>query len=64
MGADSAQLLTHCPPHWGGLTPIANGLLHRWPGVRENTLELLNTMQQYAVCPPACPASLVSLSTD
>ncbi|WWC88583.1 uncharacterized protein L201_003495 [Kwoniella dendrophila CBS 6074] len=43
------ELLTHLPTHWGGLMPIANGLFHRWLGVRENALELLITLQQYPV---------------
>ncbi|WWC62606.1 uncharacterized protein I303_105203 [Kwoniella dejecticola CBS 10117] len=43
------ELLTHLPAHWGGLMPIANGLFHRWVGVRENALELLITLQQYPV---------------
>ncbi|WRT67755.1 uncharacterized protein IL334_004727 [Kwoniella shivajii] len=43
------ELLTHLPAHWGGLMPIANGLFHRWTGVRENALDLLITIQQYPV---------------
>ncbi|WVF69207.1 hypothetical protein IAT40_003983 [Kwoniella sp. CBS 6097] len=43
------ELLTHLPQHWGGLIPIANGLFHRWPGVRENALDVLVTLQQYPV---------------
>ncbi|WWC70797.1 uncharacterized protein I206_104749 [Kwoniella pini CBS 10737] len=43
------ELLTHLPTHWGGLMPIANGLFHRWIGVRETALELLITLQQYPV---------------
>ncbi|OCF42058.1 hypothetical protein I317_04145 [Kwoniella heveanensis CBS 569] len=43
------ELLTHLPSHWGGLIPIANGLFHRWPGVRENALDVLVTLQQYPV---------------
>jgi len=43
------QLLTLLPPHYGGLMPVANGLFHRWPGVRENALELLTTIQLYPV---------------
>ncbi|WVR06325.1 hypothetical protein IAU60_003356 [Kwoniella sp. DSM 27419] len=43
------ELLTHLPAHWGGLLPIANGLFHRWPGVREHTLDLLVTLQQYPI---------------
>ncbi|WVQ96709.1 hypothetical protein IAU59_003816 [Kwoniella sp. CBS 9459] len=43
------ELLTHLPLHWGGLIPVANGLFHRWPGVRENALNVLITLQQYPV---------------
>ncbi|ORY28496.1 putative cell polarity protein [Naematelia encephala] len=43
------ELLTYLPGHWGGLMPIANGLFHRWPQVRENALELLTTIQLYPV---------------
>ena len=43
------QLLTFLPPHWGGLMPVANGLFHRWPIVREHTLEILATLQQFPV---------------
>ena len=29
--------------------PIANGLFHRWPGVREAAIEVLQNLQQYPV---------------
>jgi hypothetical protein len=29
--------------------PVANGLFHRWTGVRENALELLTTLQHFPV---------------
>jgi hypothetical protein len=35
------------PPHLGGITPIAIGLYHRWPSVRESTMELLDTIKQF-----------------
>ncbi|ODN98332.1 hypothetical protein L198_03576 [Cryptococcus wingfieldii CBS 7118] len=43
------ELLTHLPPHGGGIMPIANGLFHQWLGVRENTVDLLLTLQQYPI---------------
>ncbi|WVQ78521.1 hypothetical protein IAT38_000607 [Cryptococcus sp. DSM 104549] len=43
------ELLTLLPPYSGGLIPIANGLFHSWLGVRENTIDLLITLQQYPV---------------
>ncbi|WVO14083.1 hypothetical protein L204_101711 [Cryptococcus depauperatus] len=43
------ELLTHLPAQGGGIMPIANGLFHQWLGVRENTVELLLTLQQYPV---------------
>ncbi|KAK8858558.1 hypothetical protein IAR55_002787 [Kwoniella newhampshirensis] len=44
-----ARLLTHLPAHFGGLLPVANGLFHRWAGVRNNALELFTRLQQYPV---------------
>ncbi|KAL7423106.1 hypothetical protein Q5752_002405 [Cryptotrichosporon argae] len=41
------ELLTYLPAHRGGLIPIATGLFHTWPSVRENTIDLLLTIQQY-----------------
>jgi hypothetical protein len=35
--------------HFGGLIPIANGLFHPLASVRNNALELLCTIQAYAV---------------
>ncbi|ORX40101.1 docking domain of Afi1 for Arf3 in vesicle trafficking-domain-containing protein [Kockovaella imperatae] len=43
------ELLTILPSHWGGLLPIANGLFHRWPGVREAAIEVLQNLQQYNI---------------
>jgi hypothetical protein len=44
-----AQLLTHLPAFQGGLIPIANGLLHRYPGIREAAADILLSLQQYPV---------------
>jgi hypothetical protein len=35
--------------HFGGMIPIANGLFHPHAAVHNNTLELLCTVQAYAV---------------
>jgi len=45
----TTQLLTFLPMHFGGLIPIANGLFHPQASVRNNTLELMCTIQAYAV---------------
>jgi hypothetical protein len=42
-------LLSYLPPHAGGITPIANGLFHRLPSVREDTVTILSSMQRFNV---------------
>jgi hypothetical protein len=44
-----AKLLSYLPPHAGGITPIANGLFHRLPSVREDTVTILSSMQRFNV---------------
>jgi hypothetical protein len=43
------ELLTYLPMHFGGLIPVANGLIHPLPGVRNDCLDLLCTINQYTV---------------
>lgn len=43
------ELLTYLPMHFGGLIPIANGLIHPLESVRNDCLDLLRTIKQYTV---------------
>lgn len=43
------ELLTFLPMHFGGLIPIANGLIHPLASVRNDCLDLLCTIKQYTV---------------
>lgn len=43
------ELLTYLPMHFGGLIPIANGLIHPLQSVRNNCLDVLCTIKQYTV---------------
>ncbi|CAK9781024.1 spindle pole body interacting protein [Cutaneotrichosporon oleaginosum] len=43
------ELLTYLPMHFGGLIPVANGLIHPLASVRNDCLDLLCTINQYTV---------------
>ncbi|GAA5868799.1 hypothetical protein JCM1840_005123 [Sporobolomyces johnsonii] len=40
-------LLAHLPPHFGGLLPLAFGLFHPSPSVRNSTLELFDQLSSH-----------------
>ncbi|RSH89393.1 hypothetical protein EHS25_002505 [Saitozyma podzolica] len=46
---ETVELLSYLPPHAGGITPIANGLFHRLPSVREDAVTILSSMQRFNV---------------
>jgi hypothetical protein len=41
--------LTYLPQYTGGVAPIANGLLHQHPDIKEDALTILLVMAQYPV---------------
>lgn len=44
-----SQLLSHLPLHSGGLLPLAFGLFHPIPTVRDQTVDLFTTIRSYKV---------------
>lgn len=55
------QLLIQCAPHFGGLTPIANGLFHPGLIVRESALDLLIRLEQHPVSPISASRPVMSV---
>jgi hypothetical protein len=49
QGLTPIQLLTYLPQYTGGVAPIANGLLHQHPDIKEDALTILLVMAQYPV---------------
>lgn len=49
VSTDWVQLLAAAPSKKGGLQVIANGLFHRYPGIRESTADILLNLQAFEV---------------